>query len=78
MSRQEQFSDRLVYYCDFCGGRKYSALIVPVEQHWCNTAFNADAFYNKVKAQGGEGVIMRTATRCSFLGIGSSITKLFI
>jgi len=62
MSRQEQFSDRLVYYRDFCDGRKYSSLIVPVEQHWCNTAFNADAFYNKVKANGGEGVMMRSPT----------------
>ena len=36
--------------------------LVPVEQHWCNTAFNADAFYNKIKANGGEGVMMRTPT----------------
>ena len=56
---QEPFDDRMPRYLRFCEAQKSTGLILPVEQHWCNTAFNAETFYSKVKAQGGEGVMMR-------------------
>jgi len=59
-SRQEQFSDRLILYSDFCKAHDHTGLIVPVEQHWCNHEADADANYAEIKEKGGEGVMMRT------------------
>ena len=59
-SRQEQFSDRLILYSDFCKAHDHTGLIVPVEQHWCNHEADADAYYAEIKEKGGEGVMMRT------------------
>jgi hypothetical protein len=56
---QEPFYVRINRYYGFCDCH-YSTLIVPVEQHLCKTAANADEYYDKVKAKGGEGVMMRT------------------
>jgi hypothetical protein len=61
-TRQEQFSDRITRYLRFCEAQDSTALIQSVEQHWCNIAFNADEFYQRIKAKGGEGVMQRTPT----------------
>jgi DNA ligase-1 len=55
---QEPFYVRIARYYGFCDSQN-SDLIVPVEQHLCNTVANADAYYDQIKAKGGEGVMMR-------------------
>jgi hypothetical protein len=58
-STQESFDSRITRYYDFCEAQNSTGLIQSVEQHWCNTAANADAYYDQIKAKGGEGVMMR-------------------
>jgi ATP-dependent DNA ligase len=57
---QEPFDDRLARYVMFCQKQIADYLIVPVEQHLCKDEAAADAYYERIKEAGGEGVMMRT------------------
>ena len=56
---QEPFDDWLARYVRFCQQQIADYLIVPVEQHLCKDEAAADAYYQHIKAKGGEGVMMR-------------------
>jgi DNA ligase-1 len=55
---QEPFYIRATRYHGFCDGQN-SDLIVPVVQTLCKDETEADAYYQRIKAKGGEGVMMR-------------------